>query len=140
MKLIALMKKEFARFFGDYKLLITMILPGLLIYIIYSVMGSVMFGGEEEAYRLRVYVEGESAIVSTVESAASANGWETEMLSWSEAGIDEETARGGHVFHEDAVVEPARFGNVDDADRLAHADVGRAAGDLGQHVLAHRGV
>ncbi len=93
MKLIALMKKEFARFFGDYKLLITMILPGLLIYIIYSVMGSVMFGGEEEAYRLRVYVEGESAIVSTVESAASANGWETEMLSLSEAGIDEETAR-----------------------------------------------
>nr|MCR5014566.1 hypothetical protein [Bacteroidales bacterium] len=36
-----IIKKEFARFFGDRQLLFTsVIMPGLLIYIIYSLMGS----------------------------------------------------------------------------------------------------
>ena len=53
MKLIALMKKEFLRFFGDPKLIVTMLLPGILIYLIYSLMGSAIFGGEE-AYNFKV--------------------------------------------------------------------------------------
>ena len=34
MKLIALMKKEFRRFFHDPRLIVTMIIPGVLIYLI----------------------------------------------------------------------------------------------------------
>ena len=38
-----IIKKEFARFFGDRQLLFTtVIMPGLLIYIIYSFMGTGM--------------------------------------------------------------------------------------------------
>ena len=40
MKLLALMKKEFLRFFRDPRLIITMLLPGILIYAIYSLIGS----------------------------------------------------------------------------------------------------
>ena len=36
-----IIKKEFARFFGDRQLLFTtVIMPGLLIYLVYSLMGS----------------------------------------------------------------------------------------------------
>lgn len=41
--IFTIMRKEFARFFGDKRLVITtLILPGLLIYVIYSFMGSGM--------------------------------------------------------------------------------------------------
>ena len=66
MKLLALMKKEFLRFFGDPKLLITMILPGVLIYLIYTIMGSAIFGGSETAqYDFKGYVSGESQAVQS---------------------------------------------------------------------------
>ena len=39
---LTIMKKEFARFFGDRRLLITLILPALLIYVLYSFMGTAM--------------------------------------------------------------------------------------------------
>ena len=39
-KMIAIMKKEFARFFGDRRLVFTTILmPGLMIYILYTLLG-----------------------------------------------------------------------------------------------------
>ena len=40
--IINIMKKEFARFFGDRRMLITIVLPGILIYIVYSLMGTAM--------------------------------------------------------------------------------------------------
>lgn len=41
--IITLMKKEFIRFFGDKRLMFTaVLLPGLLIYVMYSLMGSFM--------------------------------------------------------------------------------------------------
>ena len=47
----AIMRKEFARFFGDKRLVFsTILLPGLMIYVIYSIMGGAiggMMGGEE---------------------------------------------------------------------------------------------
>lgn len=55
-----IMKKEFARFFGDKKLMITtLFLPGILIYVVYSFMGEGIASqfqsdGEEPA---QVYVE-----------------------------------------------------------------------------------
>lgn len=81
MKLLALMKKEFARFFGDPKLLITMILPGVLIYLIYSIMGSAMFGGEAQKYDFKVYVSGESAVVDVIDASVAQNeGWTAEFV------------------------------------------------------------
>lgn len=54
-----IIKKEFARFFGDRQLLFTtVILPGLLIYIVYSLMGSgiqsMISEGAEEVVTMRV--------------------------------------------------------------------------------------
>ena len=50
-KIWAIMRKEFARFFGDRRIVFTSILlPGLLIYLVYSFMGSAMgdmFGTDE---------------------------------------------------------------------------------------------
>ena len=66
MKLVALMKKEFLRFFGDPRLIITMLLPGLLIYAIYSLMGS--FFHKETKYDFKVLLMGESAAFSAVEN------------------------------------------------------------------------
>lgn len=56
---LTIIKKEFARFFGDRQLLFTaVIMPGLLIYIIYSLMGSgmekMMTDGAEDVVTLRV--------------------------------------------------------------------------------------
>lgn len=56
---LTIIKKEFARFFGDRQLLFTaVIMPGLLIYVIYSLMGSgmekMMNDGAEDLVTLRV--------------------------------------------------------------------------------------
>ena len=77
MKLFALMKKEFLRFFRDPRLILTMLLPGILIYIIYSVMGGVMNAPEKETYEYRAYVSGSSAVVEPlIQTAVGTEGWE----------------------------------------------------------------
>ena len=51
------MKKELHRFFGDRRMLLTLILPGLLIYVIYSLMGGALadtVGGEGGDVEYRV--------------------------------------------------------------------------------------
>ena len=65
--ILTIMKKELRRFFGDRRMVMTLILPGLLIYVIYSLMGGVMsdtFGGDAAEYR--VMVHGSSDMISTV--------------------------------------------------------------------------
>ncbi len=37
-----IVKKEFRRFFTDYRLVASLVLPGILIYVFYSIMGSIM--------------------------------------------------------------------------------------------------
>ena len=64
MKLLALMKKEFLRFFRDPRLIITMLLPGILIYAIYSLIGS--FTNNEPKYDFKVLLSGESTAVDMV--------------------------------------------------------------------------
>lgn len=71
MKIAALIKKEFFRFFRDPRLIVTMLLPGILIYIIYSLMGSVMWN-ENRKYDFTVYVEGQSQLVSVLEESVAA--------------------------------------------------------------------
>lgn len=52
------MKKEFARFFRDRRLVVSLFLPGILIYLIYSLLGSGLIsnlGGVDENYVYQVY-------------------------------------------------------------------------------------
>ena len=67
--ILAIMKKELRRFFGDKRMIATLILPGLLIYIIYSLMGGALSenlagGGENTEYR--VLTHGSSELISAV--------------------------------------------------------------------------
>lgn len=66
------MKKEFARFFTDKRMVLTAVLPGVLIYVIYTFMGGAletMFTEEVEAYR--VAAENLPASVEAMCEAAS---------------------------------------------------------------------
>ena len=52
------MKKEFSRFFRDRRLVLALILPGVLIYVIYSFLGSGIIagiGGTDENYVYQIY-------------------------------------------------------------------------------------
>ena len=67
--ILAIMKKELRRFFGDRRMIATLILPGLLIYVIYSLMGGALSenlagGGENTEYR--VLTHGSSELISAV--------------------------------------------------------------------------
>ena len=66
--ILAIMKKELRRFFGDKRMIATLILPGLLIYVIYSLMGGALsenFGGGEDT-EYRVLTHGSSDLISAV--------------------------------------------------------------------------
>ena len=73
--ILTIMKKELRRFFTDRRMLATIILPGVLIYVIYSLMGSALsdtlMGGEDVEYR--VLVRNPSATVETIAEAAELN-------------------------------------------------------------------
>lgn len=65
MKLKALIQKEFQRFFRDPKLIVTLVLPGILIYFIYSLMGGLTWD-EEKDYSYDVLVYGSSPAVEAL--------------------------------------------------------------------------
>ncbi len=49
--IFTIMKKELARFFGDKRMVVSILIPGILIYVLYSFMGGAMgdaFGVDEE--------------------------------------------------------------------------------------------
>ena len=67
MKLLALIKKEFIRFFQDPRLWLTLLLPGVVIFAVYTLRGSLMH--QAEKYDFRVLVAGESQTVALIEGA-----------------------------------------------------------------------
>lgn len=69
MKLRALIQKEFQRFFRDPKLIATLVLPGILIYFIYSLLGSAIWDGEKN-YSYDVLVCGSSPKVEALFEAS----------------------------------------------------------------------
>ena len=73
--ILTIMKKELRRFFGDRRMVATLVLPGVLIYLVYSLMGGaladVMGGGEDTEYR--VLTHGSSELVSTLTLNAGLN-------------------------------------------------------------------
>ena len=109
MKLIALMKKEFLRFFGDPKLIVTMLLPGILIYLIYSLMGTAIFGGEE-VYDFKVYVSEHSAAETVIAQTVEANeGWSIEFLELGELTPEEASAEVQEGNADAVIVYPENF-------------------------------
>lgn len=71
--ILTVMKKELRRFFGDKRMLMTLVLPGLLIYIIYSLMGGALtdaVGGEDESVRYRVLTYNMSETVAAITGQA----------------------------------------------------------------------
>ena len=57
---LTIIKKEFSRFFKDKRMIITVLLPGLLIYLVYSLMGTVvgdMLDKPAEGVKYTAYVE-----------------------------------------------------------------------------------
>ncbi len=56
--MIPIIKKEFKRYFTDKRLLLALILPGILIYVMYSLMGNLMTGLFEvdENYEYQIHV------------------------------------------------------------------------------------
>ncbi len=66
------MKKELARFFGDRRLMVSILMPGVLIYVLYSVMGSAMGGmfSVDESYVPKVAAVNLPASISALAEAA----------------------------------------------------------------------
>lgn len=76
---LTIMKKELRRFFGDRRMLVTILLPGILIYFIYSLMGDFLMDAflpdEEVTYT-----------VQFLQMPASVD------TLWTAAGVQQETA------------------------------------------------
>lgn len=55
---LTILKKEFSRFFKDKRMVVTMLLPGLLIFALYNIIGTIMsdFGKVDEKYKPTAYV------------------------------------------------------------------------------------
>ena len=78
-----IVKKEFARFFKDRRLMLSLILPGILIYIVYSVLGGGVFekiGQVDEDYVYKVYT------VNAPENLAAELMLDEELFSLTEIG------------------------------------------------------
>ena len=73
---MTIIKKELARFFGDKRMVFTTILmPGLMIYIMYSFMGSGLTSRFEadEDYTYRIYAENMPSTVSAMIKGSDIN-------------------------------------------------------------------
>lgn len=79
MKLAALVKKEFHRFFHDPRLIVTILLPGIIIYLLYSVIGGII-GDGAETYEYKVYLTGDSLAATTIQTAIEKSGSSIEWL------------------------------------------------------------
>lgn len=57
--ILTIMKKEFKRFFTDKRMLAALILPGIMIFVLYSIMGGVMgdIGSSDDDYKYKVVIE-----------------------------------------------------------------------------------
>lgn len=86
--ILAIFKKEIKRFFTDKRLLLSLILPGVLIYVVYSLMGSFMgdmLSTENVDYTVMVYNQ-----PTSLEQINTAEGLQITIKDGS--GLDIETA------------------------------------------------
>ncbi|MGM9647057.1 MAG: ABC transporter permease subunit [Eubacteriales bacterium] len=90
---LIIVKKELRRFFSDRRLVLTALLPGILIYVIYSVMGGALSSafGEEEGTVYVVYAEhlpdSVAAICSATEQFELHEGFDPDLVTAEEAHL-----------------------------------------------------
>ena len=112
--MITIIKKEFARFFGDKRVVFTTILmPGLLIYVIYSFMGTGMRKElyTDEGYVANAYVQNMPEEFSPMLSELSAE-WNTvsgEELESVKTAIQEKKVDVMIIFPEDFISRTAAY-------------------------------
>lgn len=91
--ILTIIKKEFARVFKDRRLLISLVLPGVLIYIIYSLMGNVIgsFSAPDESHTYNVAVENlPAAFTESFEAAENLN---VQTIEGGENAVNEAKAQ-----------------------------------------------
>lgn len=91
--ILTIMKKELRRFFSDRRLVLTALLPGILIYAIYSLMGGALEGafGEDEDTVYVVYAENLPASVKAICDATEKfdfrEGFDTDKVTEGQADL-----------------------------------------------------
>ena len=96
MKLLALMKKEFHRFFHDPRLIITMLLPGIVIFLLYTFLGEVIYT-DSHKYDYKVYVEGQSSMTSAIQTAIEESGNTVEWLPLTDMDAAKKEVKDGEA-------------------------------------------
>ncbi len=86
--IVAIMRKELARFFGDKRMVVSILLPGVLIYVMYSFMGQAMgslYGVEEDYVPTVQVVNLPESVSALVEASGGVNLLETEASAVEDA-------------------------------------------------------
>lgn len=116
---LTIIRKEFARFFKDRRMIITVLLPGIMIYAIYSVMGAVISKAADSGKdcKYTAYVENmpqNEALASALQSVLEVDG----LLTREEA---EERVTGGGL--DLILIFPQNFDGVLDGSVSEDTDV-----------------
>ena len=101
-----IIKKEFSRFFKDKRMVFTVILPGLMIFLVYSLMGTVMenVGKTDDDYKFTAYV------TEMPENLAAAFGNGFELKEYSDAEAAKADVEAGNL--DLAIFFPENFGQT----------------------------
>ncbi len=103
--ILTIMKKELARFFGDRRLLVSILMPGVLIYVLYSFMGSAMgnvFVVDEEYVPTIQAVELPASVEALTQAAElQVTGLEASDLEAAKAAVTDQSLDLLLVFPED---------------------------------------
>lgn len=67
--ILTIIKKEFARFFKDRRMVFSVFLPGIMIFLVYTLMGTVMsnVGKVDEDYKYTTYVENAPEVFNSMD-------------------------------------------------------------------------
>ncbi|MGN1052527.1 MAG: hypothetical protein ACI4SH_03960, partial [Candidatus Scatosoma sp.] len=111
--ILTIMKKEFARVFKDKRLLASLILPGVLIYIIYSLMGTLIVNvsSPDETYTYKVAVANMPSTFS--ESFGSVSNISVRTLDDGENAVNEAKAQINESTLDLLIVFPESFDEND---------------------------
>lgn len=104
--ILAIMRKELARFFSDKRMVVSILLPGVLIYVMYSFMGQAMgslYGVEEDYVPTVQVVHPPDSVVGLVETGGGLNLLEVDASAVAEAqsAVTDQTLDLLAVFPED---------------------------------------
>lgn len=104
--ILAIMRKELARFFSDKRMVVSILLPGVLIYVMYSFMGQAMgslYGVEEDYVPTVQVVHLPDSVAGLVETGGELNLLEVDAPAVAEAqsAVTDQTLDLLAVFPED---------------------------------------